>query len=192
MVLVQWYYNDITRQTVPFLSHCYLIKLLGKPSTKITAPDDRHVWFFFFYYSLFSSLNLWANKFQLQMWKEINSTTSERKWMADPLFFTAFFMYATCMVVTSMVLDTNPASGVDINCVEVVVVVVALAVVVDYMFQSSAWSGRKMCTTNLNNDTATTSNYWKQVLYLVIDDENNIVELISLIWDMKWSNLPFH
>lgn len=32
--------------------------------------------------------------------------------MADPLFFTAFFMYATCMVVTSMVLDTNPASGV--------------------------------------------------------------------------------
>lgn len=35
--------------------------------------------------------------------------------MADPLFFTAFFMYATCMVVSCMVLGTNPDAGGGIN-----------------------------------------------------------------------------
>lgn len=62
--------------------------------------------------------------------------------MADPLFFTAFFMYATCMVVSCMVLGTNPAAAAaaGINGVERRVAVAELVVVYKYViYQSSAF-----------------------------------------------------
>lgn len=58
--------------------------------------------------------------------------------MADPRFFTAFFMYATCMVVSCMVLGTNPAAAVGINGVERRVAVADVVVgLVVYKYVSS-------------------------------------------------------